>query len=167
MSKIYIEDFCENLNYQGIILYIGEEIDLDKLYEKLCSDHINHMYRYEAVRDNRLFYVENCDLQDINDLDELFELLDDEQTCVLRLNKDADGYYLNIPSIIEHCILHGSISKQKREDILKEMQELSKVSAGDPETAHLQMDGILCDILKELSFSDIVKEFQKATRYYC
>lgn len=101
MSKIYIEDFCEDLNYHGIIIYIGEEVDLDKLYEKLCNDHINHMYRYETVRENRIFYVENCDLQDIIDLNELFELLDDEQTCVLKLDKDTDGYFVNMPSSIE------------------------------------------------------------------
>lgn len=34
MGKYYIHDFCEELNYQGIILYIHEEIDFQDLYKK-------------------------------------------------------------------------------------------------------------------------------------
>ena len=33
MGKHYIHDFCEELNYQGIILYIHEEINFQDLYK--------------------------------------------------------------------------------------------------------------------------------------
>lgn len=73
MSKIYIEDFCEDLNYQGCILYIDDDIDLDSLYDRLRSDMVNHLYRYEIIRQTRMFYVENCDLQEVNDEQDLIE----------------------------------------------------------------------------------------------
>lgn len=55
MGKYYIHDFCEELNYQGIILYIHEEVDFQDLYKKLENDLVNHLYCFDSVRANRLF----------------------------------------------------------------------------------------------------------------
>lgn len=44
-NKIYINDFCEDLNYQGIILYIGL-VDSNKLLEALERDKVSHCYRF-------------------------------------------------------------------------------------------------------------------------
>lgn len=56
MKKWYIEDFCEDLNYTGIIVHVDENIDMDNLYEAFTKNYINHLYRFETVRENRFFY---------------------------------------------------------------------------------------------------------------
>lgn len=63
--KIYIDDFVEDLNYRRVILYI-ESVDVDKLYSKMCEDRVNHMNRFDGVLYNKLMFVENCDLQDVD-----------------------------------------------------------------------------------------------------
>lgn len=55
--KRYIDDFVEDLNYRKVILYIGN-LDSDSLRSKMESDNMGHT--------NRLMYVENCDLQDVD-----------------------------------------------------------------------------------------------------
>lgn len=65
--KNYIEDFCEDLNYQGIVLYIGElEDDAKQLLEKQLfeKDFINKHWRYtDFLSYTNMFYIENCDFQ--------------------------------------------------------------------------------------------------------
>lgn len=65
MKRVYIEDFVEDLNYQNIILYIGN-VDVDQLLERLKKDLVNHLYYFENVLANRLMFIENCDLQLVN-----------------------------------------------------------------------------------------------------
>lgn len=36
----------------------------------------------------------------------------------------------------------------------------------DTETAHVAADNILCEILEELGFTDIVKEYSKIDKWY-
>ena len=46
--KIYIDDFVEDLNYRGVILYVGN-VNLTKLLSKLKEDNLNKTYRFESV----------------------------------------------------------------------------------------------------------------------
>lgn len=63
--KLYIDDFVEDLNYRKVILYIGN-VDSDSLRSKMSSDYVNHMNRFDGVLHNKLMFVENCDLQDVD-----------------------------------------------------------------------------------------------------
>ena len=63
--KLYIDDFVEDLNYRKVVLYIGN-VDLDSLRSKMASDYVNHMNRFDGVLYNKLMFVENCDLQDVD-----------------------------------------------------------------------------------------------------
>lgn len=97
MKKVYINDFCEELNYTDVILYIHEEINFLDLYVRLKKDNVGHMYRFDLIKSNRLFYIENCDLQDV-DGKELFDLLYNEY-AILQLRKDSVGYYVKVPDL--------------------------------------------------------------------
>lgn len=96
MSKqIYINDFCEDLNYTGVILYIGN-VDATKLREALEKSHINKMWRLPfALIDQdpckkNFIYIENCDLQNLDyPIHEYFE----EGYDVYVLHEDASGGY--------------------------------------------------------------------------
>lgn len=71
-NRIYIDDFCEDLNYQGIILYISENVNVEHLRETLNVSHVNKIYRLEYALNKKdpamknFIYVENCDLQDLD-----------------------------------------------------------------------------------------------------
>lgn len=96
--KIYIDDFVEDLNYRGVILYVGN-VDSAKLLNKLKEDNLNKTYRFKTVLEsNKLFYVENCDLQDMSNcrtMESILEYLEDGQTIYsLRYEKDTDRYYV-------------------------------------------------------------------------
>ena len=103
MDRVYIHDFVDELNYHAVILYVDPEVDLDELLSKLKEDLVNHLYRFNSVRENRLFYIENCDLQDIkinSNWNELLDLLS-EGYSVLQLKKDISGFYAIVPDIYE------------------------------------------------------------------
>lgn len=69
--RIYIKDFCEDLNYQGFILYIGY-VPAHRLLKVLERDNVNKLYRLEYamnkedISQRNYIYVENCDLQDLD-----------------------------------------------------------------------------------------------------
>ena len=103
MERIYIHNFVDDLNYRAVILYVDSEVNLDDLLSELKKDYVNHLNRFDSVRENRLFYIENCDLQDITINSNWNELLDflNEGHSVLHLKKDASGFYLVVPDIFE------------------------------------------------------------------
>lgn len=108
MSRYYIKDFCEDLNYQGIALHIGESISLIRLRNKLELDKIGHLYRFEYMLEtkNRLMYIENCDFQDVWDSTpekcegNVFNCLD-ECHAIFELYEDPHGFYIELPSFIK------------------------------------------------------------------
>lgn len=103
MEKIYIHDFIDDLNYHAVVLYVDSEADLDELLSKLKEDLVSHLYRFDSVRENRLFYIENCDLQDVtinSNWNELLDLLS-EGHSILHLKKDTSGFYVLVPDIYE------------------------------------------------------------------
>ena len=56
------------------------------------------LYRFDSVKANRLFYIENCDLQDV-DNKEIAELFDNGYS-VLQLRKDSDGFFIKVPDLL-------------------------------------------------------------------
>lgn len=99
--KTYITDFCEDLNYQGVVLYVDSEIDLEDLLNHLKAANVSHLYRFDCVRENRLFYIENCDLQDVtidSNQNELLDLLENDYS-IFELKKDNAGFYIKVSNL--------------------------------------------------------------------
>ena len=95
-DRIYINDFCEDLNHTGVILYIGN-IDDKGLLKALERDNVNKLYRLDyalkaedpAYKD--FIYVANCDLQNLDwPLHEYLE----EGYHVYILHEDSGKYYV-------------------------------------------------------------------------
>lgn len=100
-TKIYIVNFIEFLNYRRIILYVDPEVSFDELYSALVRDNVNHLYSFPTVLRNRLFYIENCDLQSVTisrDWNELLFLLG-QGYSVVHLKMDESGFYIVVPDI--------------------------------------------------------------------
>ena len=93
-NKHYVSDFVEEFNYSGIILYAAEEVNLDKLFLQLSHNQLSHMYGFDGVRDNGLFYIENCDLITVED-NEIKELLENDYTFT-TLHQDKNGFYVRL-----------------------------------------------------------------------
>lgn len=96
--RIYIDDFVEDLNYRGVILYT-ENVDPERLLKRLKEDNLNKTYRFESVLEsNKLFYVENCDLQDMSEcktIESILEYVDDGMVIYpLLYEKESDRYYV-------------------------------------------------------------------------
>ena len=51
-----------------------------------------------------------------------------------------------------------------RKQAIKELKKLQKT--GDPEYAHGTADDILCKILKELGYQDVLDEYYKVPKWY-
>lgn len=95
-KRIYINDFCEDLNYRGVILYIGN-VDKDKLLKAFEKSYVNKRYRLDYALNKKdtsqrdFIYVENCDLQDLDyPIWEYFE----EGYDVYVLHEENDKYYV-------------------------------------------------------------------------
>ena len=94
--KRYIENFVDDLNYQGVILYI-KNVDKDKLLEKLENDYLNHLYYFEAIwNGNGLMLIENCDCIDIWDY-QLINYIENNYDIV-QLKEDENGYFFEVTS---------------------------------------------------------------------
>ena len=95
-NRIYIDNFCEDLNYKNIILYIGE-VNSSRLLEAFERDLINKCYRLDYALTDRVasrrnfIYIENCDLQNLDyPLHEYMQ----EGYNVYILHEDAGKYYI-------------------------------------------------------------------------
>lgn len=92
-DRIYINNFCEDLNYQKVILYIGE-INIPKLKKRLEKDYVNHLWYLDSIAEGRIqpfFYIENCDFQDLTM--DILEFVKDGYT-IMKLYENAAGYYV-------------------------------------------------------------------------
>lgn len=101
MSKrIYIDNFVEALNYHAVILYVGEDINLKHLREKLEKDYCNHLYRFEYMLDKvnederRFFYIENCDFQEL--ICPVHEYIIEDGYNVYNLQFDDGRYFIEV-----------------------------------------------------------------------
>lgn len=97
-KKYYIKDFVEDFNYSGVILYVSDSVNLEHLRAKLKKDNLNHLYSFDVVLLNRMFYIENCDLQIISSEGELFELFDNDYSAKI-LYKDKNGYFIRLEAL--------------------------------------------------------------------
>lgn len=95
-NRIYIDDFCKDLNYQGIILYIGK-VNSEHLLKALEKDKVNKTYRLEWILKNpdgcyrNFMYVANCDLQDLDY--PVYEFVIEEGYDVYVLHEDEAGKF--------------------------------------------------------------------------
>ena len=57
---------------------------------------------------------------------------------------------------------------KKKADIIKEAVEKMKecVNNGDTEVAHLDADDILCDVLTQLGYKELVDIYEKVKKWY-
>ena len=58
--------------------------------------------------------------------------------------------------------------RKKKEDIIKEAVEKMKecVNNSDTELAHLDEDNILCDVLTQLGYKELVDLYEKVNKWY-
>lgn len=92
-NKHYIKDFVEDFNYSGIMLYASDSVNLEHLRAKLKEDNLSHLYNFDVVSLNRMFYIDNCDLQIISSESELFELFDNDYS-LKNLYEDKNGFFI-------------------------------------------------------------------------
>ena len=59
-----LKNIVQTLNYSSIICRVKTS-DYYKLKRELVLDNCNHMERFKHVLINNLFFIENCDLQDV------------------------------------------------------------------------------------------------------
>ena len=94
-DHIYIEDFCYDLNYKGIILYVGK-VDPGHLYKALNDSVVNKVYRldyalsYKDPTMRNYIYVENCDLQDLSY--PIYEYIEDGYDVYILYEDDGKFY---------------------------------------------------------------------------
>lgn len=58
------------------------------------------------------------------------------------------------------------MNKDKYDDLLDEMRECVKLSREDEETAHEKGDEILCLLLREVGYDEIVDEWELIRKWY-
>lgn len=58
--------------------------------------------------------------------------------------------------------------RKKKADIIKEAVEKMKecVNNGDTEVAHIDADNILCDVLTQLGYKELVDLYEKVKKWY-
>ena len=57
------------------------------------------------------------------------------------------------------------LTKEQKDEFIKELKELSK-NDNDIEINHITADNILCEVLKLLDCDEIVKEYDKISKWY-
>lgn len=113
-TRFYIDDFVEELNYRKIILSFGN-VDPEKLKSKLEKDNTGHISRFDRYCiSNKLFFIENCDLQEVDTQVEPPEiygnsfqsLVIEEGYSVVALHYDDNGdqWYFDIDVFVDRII---------------------------------------------------------------
>ena len=54
----------------------------------------------------------------------------------------------------------------KHDEYLLKMKEIGEKYGGDEEVCHGRADDLLCEILNDLGYNDIVEEFEKLPKWY-
>ena len=93
-KKYYIEDFVEEFDYSDIIFKISKSVNLKHLRLKLDEDYLCCLHRFDAVVDNRLFYIDNGNLQIINSKCEFLELVNYNCYTLKILHEDENGFFI-------------------------------------------------------------------------
>jgi hypothetical protein len=69
------------------------------------------------------------------------------------------------PGVVRETVYGGSwmMGEINRTMVIEELHELD---GDDPETAHINADGILCNLLRDLGYEDVVVAFIKIHKWY-
>lgn len=113
-TRFYIDDFVEDLNYRKIILSV-DDVDPEKLKSKLEKDNTGHISRFDRYCiSNKLFFIENCDLQEVDTQVEPPEiygnsfqsLVIEEGYSIVALHYDEKGdqWYFDIDAFVDTLI---------------------------------------------------------------
>ena len=95
---ITIDEFLsyslDDVNYSGILFIFGWA-NQNQVFNKLEFDwNINKMYRWDNVKIRRMFYIENADLQDVDDELTLLSLLNNDIKHIYVIDDDTDDIHL-------------------------------------------------------------------------
>ena len=104
-TRFYIDDFVEDLNYRKIILSIGDVV----------ADKVGHISRFDRYCiSNKLFFIENCDLQEVDTQMEPPEiygnsflyLVIEEGYSIIALHYDEKGdqWYFDLDAFVDTFI---------------------------------------------------------------
>lgn len=101
--RVVITDFVEDLNHRLIILYIGDDVDVEHLKKRLEDDVCNKVYRLEyCLADGgdtsrtRFFYISNCDFQNLDYSVHEYVIEDWFNVYVLHCDKMTGEYYYDV-----------------------------------------------------------------------
>ena len=98
------------------------------------------------------------------------EELTDRGSTSLRTPNDFSGYVnQEVNSLEQH---DEEIRKQEREKVIAELKQeynkkinkLAKIE--DEELCHIELDNLLCELLEELGFKEIVDVFKNSEKWY-
>lgn len=82
------------LNYSNLIMMYNSN-DYEKLLSLLMDDHCSHMHYFTLTTNLNMFYIENCDMQNIYSVNELIELIDDEGYILCDIVPTKNGFIFN------------------------------------------------------------------------
>lgn len=96
-NRIYINDFCEDLNHRSVVIYIGN-VDAFRLLKALEKSQVNKCWRLDYVLTDsdpskrNFMYIENCDLQNLDY--PVHEMIEDEgyDIYILHENQGRSGH---------------------------------------------------------------------------
>jgi len=58
------------------------------------------------------------------------------------------------------------LSDSRATEAIEKLREIQSLGEGDPEAAHSMADEVLCDLLRQLGFADVVEEWSKVEKWY-
>lgn len=58
------------------------------------------------------------------------------------------------------------IEKDLKNKYKRKMEIINEQHSDDPEVAHLDADILICELLVELGYKDVVDEYDKTPKYY-
>lgn len=58
------------------------------------------------------------------------------------------------------------MSPQEFEEKMQDIYNFYEIKNGDTEASHLQMDGLMCEVLSSLGYEEGVKFFERACKWY-
>ena len=100
--RVVITDFVEDLNHRLLILYIGDDVDVEHLKKRLEDDVCNKVYRLEGCINDpssssrRFFYISNCDFQNLDYPIHEYVVEDGFNVCVLHYDEYSGEYYYDV-----------------------------------------------------------------------
>lgn len=60
----------------------------------------------------------------------------------------------------------SSMDRERIEETIKELEKAKTEFAGDTEAIHIEFDRIICDLLIELGYRDVVDIYNETSKWY-